>query len=98
MWLRRKAKARENLGVVAKTIDMEMRLLGTAQPLKIEVSIEILEIFYAVVEQLTGIGADPAEVLNDLYSEIARQAFEARQQIPRLASGGEDFSTAAAGD
>ena len=97
-WLRRKAKTRENLNVVANTIELEMRLLGTAQPLKIEVTIEVLEIFYAVVKQLEGIGADPAEVLNDLYNEIARQAIEARQQILSLPGGGADFSSADADD
>lgn len=70
--VKRLAWTKGNYGLVLKAIEDEIKLLGTAQPLKIEMTIELLEITYVLVAKLKENNFDPAEVFNDLFEEIVR--------------------------
>lgn len=77
-----------------KAIDREIKLTGTAAAIKIEMSLEIYDLLVVVVRELQAVDVDPAEMFNDLLTELAARRTEQRQQANSALPAGQALSAA----
>lgn len=63
---------------VINALKLEAQILGTLAPVKIDIDIKVFELVKLIVGECEAIEADPAEVFNAIFSELAA----ARAELP----------------